>query len=66
VKDGNLGLVDPGFFAALSQNGDTYPGDAAGGKTPKAVGRLMGTFGGAGRSASPRRLSLTEISETHG
>lgn len=67
VKGGsNLSLVDPRFFGRLDRSRGAYPGDAAGGATTQAVGRLARSLRGARRLRATRPLSLLAVSDDHG
>ena len=62
VKGGaTLSLVNPGFFERLKRSA-RYPGDDAGGETPRAVHRLVRAFAGAvpldadATALAPRRV----------
>jgi hypothetical protein len=63
ARAGNLSLVDSSFFGSLQGSHPTYPGDAAGGETTTAVGRLAEFMDAAGAIASPRSLSLKELTD---
>ncbi len=63
---GELSLVDQAFFNAVKANLLTYPGDALGGETTDAVRRLTASLQGAEPIASPRSLSLRELTEYSG
>jgi hypothetical protein len=63
ARAGNLSLVDSSFFGSLQGSHPTYPGDAAGGETTTAVGRLAEFMNGARAIASPRSLSLKELTD---
>jgi hypothetical protein len=64
AKGGTWSLIDPAFFEALGRSG-AYPGDAAGGETPRAVRRLVGALAGAQPLDKVRPLSLLEVSDRH-
>jgi thrombospondin type 3 repeat protein len=66
VKQGNLALVDPGFFTALHQGGGAYPGDDLGGETMMAVRGLSAALTGAEPVGQTRSLSLQEIGDYEG
>ncbi len=63
--DENLALVDPSFFSSLKASGSAYPGDAAGGVTPRAVGRLAATLDGTVEDPDPHQLQLLEVADDH-
>jgi hypothetical protein len=65
AKGGNLALVAPGFFDALAHSGGAYPGDAAGGETMRAVGRLAGSLARATKLRAVQPLSLLRVSDRH-
>lgn len=65
AKGQNLGLVEPAFFDALQRPGAPYPGDDAGGETPRAVRRLVAPLAGAAKLRKTRPLSLHAISDKH-
>jgi hypothetical protein len=60
---GELSLVDQAFFNAVKANLSTFPGDALGGETTDAVRRLTASLQGAEPIASPRSLSLRELTD---
>jgi hypothetical protein len=63
ARAGNLSLVDPRFFNALGKKGSTYPGDALGGETTDALRRYTDSMRGAVPLATPRQLSLRELTD---
>lgn len=63
AKDGNLALVDPGFFSAVDAHGGAYPGTTGGGVAMDALRRLTASFAGAGPLATPAPLSLRSIGD---
>ncbi len=63
--DENLALVDPSFFSSLKASGSAYPGDAAGGVTPRAVGRLAATLDGTVEDPDPHQVQLLEVADDH-
>ena len=67
VKGGAaLSLVNPRFFVRLHRSRGRYPGDNAGGETPRAVRRLVEAFSGAVPLQRTRPLSLLAVSDKHG
>jgi hypothetical protein len=64
VDAGGLSLVEPAFLAAASSG--AYPGEALGGQTMDALRRLIAAFDGAEPIASPRGLSLRELTDFAG
>ncbi len=63
AKDGNLALVDQGFFSAVDANGGAYPGAASGGEAMDAMRRLTKSFDGAQAISAPTQLSLKSIGD---
>ena len=63
AKAGNLSLVDPSFFSAVRSARGGYPGTAKGGGTMDSVRRLVQALHGAEPIASPRSLSLDELTD---
>jgi len=57
-------LVAPEFFGRLRKGRRPYPGDAAGGDTPRAVRRLVSALRGGPLERS-RRLSLLSVADSH-
>jgi hypothetical protein len=66
ANGGDYSLVDQSFFNAIKASPSTYPGDTAGGQTTDSVGRLTRLFAGAEPIASPRSLSLRELTDYSG
>jgi hypothetical protein len=66
AQAGNLSLVDPSFFSAVKAAPSTYPGDEQGGETTTAISRLVDAMKGSRPIASPRSLSLAELTDYSG
>ena len=60
---GDLSLIDRKFFDALSASPTTYPGVGLGGQTTDAVRRLAASMQGAQPIASPRSLTLRNLTD---
>ena len=60
---GRLSLIDQAFFSAANTNPSEYPGEEMGGTTTDAVRRLTAAMQGAEPIASPRSLSLLELTD---
>ncbi len=66
AQAGDLSLIDPAFLAAAKADPSAYPGDALGGETMDAVGRLADSMRGAGPISTPRSLELRELTDFSG
>lgn len=58
-------IVDPTFFSSWAASGQ-YPGDNAGGATPRALSRTLATTTPDGPMTEPRTLTLTRIHDYSG
>jgi hypothetical protein len=66
TSQGELGMVDPSFVTAATQNPTVYPGDAAGGEIMQVLQRFTHAFAGAQSITQPRQLNLQELDDYSG